>query len=233
MVKNEYITDYLQILFNRNIDDISKDEYLNVKNMVFSKMASDNAFYDINELLIFPNIERLLIKNSRITKQDIIILSSLHNLQEITFERCYLDEDCNLSLIIGLIKLEFSRCCLSNYVNFLSLNNLNDLTIFFPFDENAIDLSYLSESQNIYQLTLEGCIIKNIANLTKLQKLEVLNLLSTKIEDNIELLNEIPKLRELYISSKYLKAGKYNGIDVYNSVLNLIIDDQNNSKGIV
>lgn len=230
-MNNPKIIDFLQIKYNKPISKITKDEIEKLNLLAATKNSfSNEKKYDLNELLLFPNLEYLSIEDSIITQEDINIISKIKTLKQISFTRCYIKP--NIVIEENNIENISLKNCYINDLNIISKSKkLSTLQIYFPSNDYEIDINDLN-FQSIKQLSLDGCIINNINNVKKLKNLEILTLISSIFGNDFSFLGKT-NIKKLYISDEIIKAGKYGQLEVLNDYSSLLMDDETYSKNIV
>ena len=236
-IYNENLIKSLQILLNKKEEKFTEDYFMKISCLAFSKMNKDGKqIYLIDELLNFKNLKNLSIVNSRISLQDIMILINLEQIEDITFNHCFFEKDAQnaLNYIKKLKKLSLKNCFLNDYSRMFNEMDLISLEIIFPYNEQVIEIDDLKNMVNLQYLTLEGCNIQNETNFKKLQKLEQLYLISTEVRE-LSFINEMANLNKIYLSPKYLQNININNYKarILTSGIDLVIDDENYSKGLV
>ncbi|MDD6879382.1 MAG: hypothetical protein PUD59_04030 [bacterium] len=236
-IYNENLKENLQIILNKKEENITEDDLSNINSLSFTKMdKKGNQAYLVNELLNFKNLHTLSINNSNISLWDIRILSDLENIDNINFDHCFFKENAQnmFHYIKSLKKLSFRNCYIEDYSKMFDELDLNSLEVIYPYNEETINVNNLSNLINLKFLILEGCNIKNEEMISNLKNLEILSLISTEVK-NLKFINEMSKLNKVYLSPKYIK-----NIDIGNckakiltSYIDMVIDDENYSKGLV
>ena len=234
MIKNKHIIEYLQVLLNKPLSKITPEDLKNIKSIKYSKWDADsNKVYDIREILLFENLNSISIFNSFVTIEDIEIISRLNNLSNITFIHCQFQPGIVFTKLSRIKSLTIQNCYIENYNILSELDKLNNLQIIFPLNDKEIDIKVLSNMSELETLSLEGCIIDDVESLEKLAKLKILSLMYASNIRNLNFLRNIKSLKKVYIEKEYINQGEYGNINVYNSSIDLLIDDKDYSKGFV
>ena len=224
LIENKNLRSTLEIILNKSYNDITIDDLINLKNISFSKPKSPSEEkFRVEEILKMPNVTSLAINDSNIINSDLSIISKLFFLRDISFDNCHFDENLNFKELKKITYMTINYCDIQNYSFLKDLTNLENLVIVYPQNELDIDLNVLENLSNL----------KNFDSLKKLKKLENLYFITTSVP-NIEFLKELANLKKVYIPDKYLNGIKKVGnIEILSSSIDLLIDDDYNSKGIV
>lgn len=227
MLENVNLVNYIEVILNKKIDDISDEDFQQIKNISFSKINENNdQTYNIEELLKFNKLENITIYNSVISNDDIVVLSKFEHLTSINFEHCFFQVDLDLNSVATLKSLKFRNCYMKDYSILKDLLELKILEIVFPYREECIDVSLFKNLQNLNILVLEGCNIINESELVKIKGLEILYLIYTEIKD-LSFINKLNSLKKIYLSSKYIKdlVIENSKLEIYDSGIDMLIGD--------
>lgn len=236
-IYNETLIKSLQIILNKKEKKITEEDFIKIKAVFFTKMNdAGEQIYSIDELLNFKNLQTLSIENSKVSLHDIKTLSNLEGIENITFSHCFFEKDAQnaLNSIKKLRSLSFKNCYINDYTKMFNELDLTTLEIIFPYNEQFIGIDSLQTLTNLQFLTLEGCNILNEEKFYNLQNLEILYLISTEVR-NFEFINKMNKLNKIYLSTKYIENIDINRYKprILTSGIDLLIDDENYSKGLV
>lgn len=235
MLKNKDLIKKIEVILNKTYDKINVEEFKQIKAISFSKTNEDGMqAYDINELLLFPNLLFLTINLSTITADDINIISQIKGLYKIEFNKCIIKDDIDLSKMTNLFSLNFTRCFVKDYKNINNLLALKELDILFPIGNEDINVQNFIKLENLEELCIEGSIINHANEFNKFKKLRNLSLLFSELDSQSFIYN-MTNLKKLYLSEKYINSInlKLTNVAISSSKILEVMDDENYSKGLV
>ena len=233
MINNINIINYIQLILNKKISDVTINDFKSVKSLVISKMLNGEQVYNLDEILLFENLDYLLVLDSTINNDDIQVLANSKGIKNIVFKHCYFQEDVDYLKLDSINSLKLEKCFLSKYSILTKLIDLKELSIIFPYGEDDIDLSFITYLDKLETLELEGCIISDINCISNLTNLKKLSLLYTSNDIDLEFLSQFRSLKKVYVSSKNILQGQYDMLEVRNDYSMDLMDDENYSKGLV
>ncbi len=205
MISKFDIEKYLEIVFRKNIINITKNEMLNLNciTLEFKKTQEDEKTLELSDIIkLFPNLKKIILKNAIINQKILKDLSTI-KIEYLEFVNCSIQDEISFKELSFLKELSTTSCSMLNFRFIQTLNSqIQTIIIRKPIDEKTIDISIISNYVNLKNLILENCIIDSIEKLTEFQKLEKLSLLWSEIKqhENINVFNNLPLLKELYIS---------------------------------
>lgn len=214
MIENQSLKLFLISKFNKNIDEITDEEFNSLDSIAISGL--DVLYHEDKidfELIvkIFPNLKSITISSYDLSDKDIEILSRL-NLEEVNFNDCLFNElNVKLNIFDSLKSLSFVNCVSSDY-SYLECDfeNLIRLHVINPKDEVQLDIDIIN-ALNLNELFLDSCIVTNLDRITKFSKCESLMILWTYItSEEVEKLYELSALKKLYISEEYIDEEQKN-----------------------
>lgn len=237
MIKNETLNQNLEIILNKNRQNITPEDLGRVEGICFSKVdKTGEQSYTFDELLSLPNLSRLTVTATFVTNEDIKILSKLPNLKSLDFTRCVLADDIDYSELSTVEDLSISRSFINNYHSLSSATGLKSLVLFFPYneDEADLDINDISSEETLEHLTLEGCDIANATSFSRFSKLKTLNLLSTSVQ-HFDFINYLNSLETIYVEPRYRDDENLNrpNLNVRVSKIALAMDDVDGNKHLV
>lgn len=237
MIKNETLNQNLEVILNKNRGNIVPEDLSKVEGICFSKANPEgDQIYSSSELLLLPNLSRISVTSSLVTKEDIEVLSQLPNLKSISFTRCIIEEDVDYSTLAALEDLSISRSFVNNFQTLSTAKTLKSLELFFPYNENDDDLniSDISSEETLEMLTLEGCDISNPTSFSKFTNVKTLNLLSTSVQ-HFDFVNHMNSLETIYVAPRYAedKNLKKPNLIVQLSKAGLVMDNVDGSKNLI
>ena len=191
-------------LINKIKEILDKEEILeqdldNIENLTLNKYKFNGKENDINlnELELFKNLKTLTLINFSINKDIIKIINEHNFLWAIQFSSCNLSEVMPINQRVS--KLIFDYC--QNFKPEL-INNNEIIKII----GSKIDLKELNKLNNTKELYLQDCKIKNLEEILKYNKLELLNLGGSNVENDI-VLNKLDKNIKVYFKEEYHPVG--------------------------
>lgn len=236
MFVNPRINGVLEVLLNKNPQDISQEDITEIQTIAFTKAQEDGQqVYSINEVLNFQNLKHIYIESSEIFQEDIEKLSQIPTLSSIEFSKCILDSNLDFSNFAQLRNLTVEGSYIEDPKFLSTLNNLKKLAVIFPYNEEAdINISDIKCGETLEELRLEGCCIENATSLSQLPNLKVLNFLSTEVP-HFEFIDALPQLNQITVEPRYASNEKLQipSLVVHTSDLHLVMDDKDYSRKIV
>ncbi len=224
IISNESIKRYLTVILNKEVSVMTKDDLTSVKTIRMSKQnQKDQTLEEMNDLLKFSNLEKLVIFNSLITADDIILLKSIKSLKTIVFEHCAFANEKELTHLNGLQGLLMNNCMLNSYDFIAGFNTLEEFEVINPSDENIIDVARIINNKLIKRLYLENCILINLDQLSCPQLVEI-SFINTEIKDFL-FINKCPCLKTIYVPERYFKTPEIDDIKAKISVKTSYVDN--------
>lgn len=226
---------YLETLFNKQFNEISKEELQNVSTITFeySDTIDEENQNDLIQILqILPNLKKITIKN-KIISMDLFDELSKLKIEVLSLDQCSLNNDITLSQFSYLQELNLTRCFLLDFSILDSINSkISKIYISNPFDEKMIDIIHFINYSELKELYLEKCTVKNVEKISDLQNLKVVSFLFSDILDieHITTLLSIKKLQEVYLSEYYSNLEEVKIIasqkKVYYNLNHLVFNDE-------
>ncbi len=228
MILNENLKRYLAIVLNKNINNINYNDIYSLETINISKMNYSNNLleYNLSDLLSFPNLKNLIVNDSIIDINDIMLLSKLLNLQKLEFNHCHLKGFFSFSNLIRLNNLTINNCIVDNY-NIFDNSNLKEFFINNPYQNEIIDINLLKKINNVKSLRLEKCNLINTDTLSNFISLEELSLLDSNF-NNLNCLYSLKNLKIIFINNPQFNIKNIKdslNIDVYSDIYSKIIPD--------
>ena len=191
-------------LLNKIKEILDKEEILeqdlnNIENLTLNKYKLNGKESDINlsELYFFKNLRTLTLINFSINKDFIMIINELKFLWAIQFSSCNFEDVVPINESVS--QLIFDYC--KNFKCEL-INNNKIIRII----GSEIDLKQLNKIDNTKELYLQDCKVKNTEVILKYNKLELLNLDGSNVENDI-ILNKLDKRIKIYFKDEYHPVG--------------------------
>lgn len=196
-IKTESIIDTIEVILNKSIKEVTKDDLNNITYLNISRIGFDDILnVDSSDLLIFKNLSELSIEGCIIDNKFIKDVMSLKKIKKISFIKCDFIDDSN-----ELLKsLEIEELVINN------VNGLNNITI-----SDLNKLTFINTTLN--------CTIKNV------KTLDISRSINTNINIEDSNINELI-IKEKQLNSKYINLkSKITIIDDYNEVIKVINND--------
>ena len=204
VIKDKNLKMYLNILLNKNIEDITEEDCSTIKTISYENNDDPNQYIlDLEELDYFPNLEGINFSNVLIRKKDLEKLKE-KNIQKLRIQHCAFDSSDNLSLLNNLKSLEAIDSYHENYDFLKNLNELEYLAITKPYTKGFLSIENIIGMNHLKKLSLEQCNLDHIELLKELKELELINLLGSALSAKTEsYLKELPNLKKIYIDKEY------------------------------
>ncbi len=206
-IENSNLADYAMFKLDKLDNSFTKEELAKITEVVIDyNNESDLNF--LEELLKFPNLTTITIRNGHIFNDNYNIFLKLNSLNDFTFENCDF-ENADLIASLKLNSLSLVNCRINNY-SFLKLfKNLEKLTII----NGEIPIAIINSLTNLKYLQLSYSNITNCDDIN-IKSLEELYIDNTNIHD-FNFLNSLLKLKRLSIDEKQYNNNK----ELFNNLL--------------
>lgn len=180
-------------------DEISEQDLNSIEHLTLNKYKLNGKESDINlsELYLFKNLRTLTLINFSINKDFIKIINELKFLWAIQFSGCDIEDAVPINQSVS--QLIFDYC--KNFKCEL-INNNKIIKII----GSEIDLRQLNKIDNTKELYLQDCKIKNTEEILKYNRLELLNLDGSNVE-NDNILDKLDKRIRVYFKDEYHPVG--------------------------
>lgn len=195
-IKNENLANYVMFKLDKTENSFTNEELAQITELNINFSEEENQNISFSELLIFPNLEDLVIRNWYIESYDFDYFKKLEKLDSITFERCEFD-DYSLIATLNLKSLSLINCKIDNYDFVGNLSNLEELTIC----NDKVNVDMLNKLIKLNYLQLSYCTINGTINDLKLNNIKELYIDNTNV-DNLDFVNNYSKLNRLSIDKK-------------------------------
>ena len=161
------------------------------------KLNGKESDINLSELYLFKNLRTLTLINFSINKDFIKIINELKFLWAIQFSGCDIEDAVPINQSVS--QLIFDYC--KNFKCEL-INNNKIIKII----GSEIDLRQLNKIDNTKELYLQDCKIKNTEEILKYNRLELLNLDGSNVE-NDNILDKLDKRIRVYFKDEYHPVG--------------------------
>ncbi len=176
---------------DKDVNEFSAEEINTIKEL---SVDGGEEVLDLSETLVFNNLEELIISNTFLSKDDILVLGKLPLLRTIYFNKCFF-EDSNVLDSLNIKELNFYDCDIISYSFLNNMSFLKKLSI-VNGEASLNDFNGLSE---LKKLRLSHCHINDI-DMFNFPKLEELYINDTNIED-YSVLGNLNNLNTIDLSS--------------------------------
>ena len=219
MIKDKNLELYLNIVFNKKIEDITEEDLRTIKTVSYENNEDPNKYVlDLTELNKFPNLEGINFHNVLLRKKDIEVLKEI-GIKKLRLHHCAIDDSNNLSLLDELETLESINSYHESYDFLKYLVNLTYLAITNPYTKEIISMDNIIPMTKLKKLALEQCIVDQIDKLKELKEIEFMNLLGTKLPNDIkEILKELKNLKKIYIDEEIDLSELEKTIEIKNTL---------------
>lgn len=200
MIKDKNLELYLNIVFNKKLEDITKEELSTIKTVSYENNTDPNKYIlDLSDLDNFPNLEGINFHNVLLRIKDLKKLKE-KKIKKLRLHHCAIDDSNNLSLLNDLETFESIDSYHESYDFLKSLDNLTYLAITNPYTKEVISLNNLIPMTKLKKLALEQCPISEVENLKECKEIEYMNLLGTDLPKDVKnIIKELSNLKKLYI----------------------------------
>ena len=180
-------------------EEISEKDLNSLEHLTLNKYKLNGKESDINlsELYLFKNLRTLTLINFSINKDFINIINEFKFLWAIQFSSCNFEDVVPINQSVS--QLIFDYC--KNFKSEL-INNNKIIRII----GSKIDLKQLNKLDNTKELYLQNCNVRNTEEILKYNKLELLNLDGSNVE-NDNILDKLDKRIRVYFKDEYHPVG--------------------------
>ena len=145
-------------LCNINLSEFSKDVFKNIKSL---EIESCTGLYKFETDEMFPKLERLCLKSTRVDS-----VNNITSLKHLEMERIN-----NTTLLYNIPNLNYLKCHNCSISNLENVNSIESLDLSMCSNISSLDLLF-----NIKTININGCRrIKSIKNLKKLENIKICN----------------------------------------------------------
>ena len=159
-------------------EELTDKDIQSVRDLVISgkKLNGTESDIRIAELKHFPNLELISISQFVLDNTSLDVLKQISSLRSISFNQCEIKEDSE-TVFDKTTSLTYKNCRISDY----STIGLAENTTFIG--EPKIKLGALKNKEKVKKLSLQECSLDSLEELFGYEKLELLQLLGTELED--------------------------------------------------
>ena len=180
-IKNKGLKLFIQTTLNKNIKDVQAKDLEPFEVLSFEgENDPENPVVDFQDLAQFPNVKKIVVSDSIITRENIEQLAE-KQVKAIRFNRCAFQKDDDLGELPFLESLELINSYNNGYDFLEKLPHLQLLAVVNPYTETPIELSYLAAGSTLKDVTLQSCILDDFSYLGLCKNIEYLNLLGSDV----------------------------------------------------
>lgn len=201
---NKSLESFIQFKLNKTNNNFTVKELKSIKTLDLNPIDIDSSYNKVNleDLKYFPNLKYLTISNMHVDIASFAFILRLEHLVSLTFINSTFQD---LS-ILSNFKLEHIGFINSNLEDLGIINRVKSLKELTLINYKDIDLSYFI-NLNLISLELSNSTVKNENGIGELSNLSKLIVCNTNIM-NLNFLNKLKKLKELYITKTQYIANK-------------------------
>ncbi len=198
LIKNKLLKTYVEIILDK--ESIKKEDLNNIKEIILDSeniVGEYNKVY-IEEISLFPNLEKITIKNLGFTKENMKLLSKI---KKIKFINC---EITGIESLENVVELSINNTEISDFENIGQLENIQLLKL---INININDFRFISQLKNLSGLYIEnipGFTLEKIDMPLKIEKLSIMGI--NKLD--LIIMNKYKNLKELSVDGKDVKKIK-------------------------
>lgn len=216
VLKSSLIAKNVMLYLGKDVNEFSKEDLGKIKEISVDGADGELNFLDISN---FNNLEDLIVSNTFLSSDDILIIRNLSLLKSIRFNKCFF-ENANDVGLINVEEIHFFDCDIIDYSFIKNMTNLKSLSIvngdvslndlMFLKDLNFLRLTHSEISDlnkfnfpNLKELYINDTNINNYDILTDLDNLSVLDLSSEQCNDWNEYVNILSKKKVLVLEEGF------------------------------
>ena len=193
--KSKSIAKNVMFYLDKDVNQFSAEEISGIREL---SVDGGEEVLDLSETLVFNNLEELIISNTFLSKDDILVLGKLPLLRIIYFNKCFF-EDANDLEFLKIKELNFSDCDIISYSFLNNMSFLEKLSIV----NGEVSLNDFNGLGELNRLRLSHSHIDDICEFD-FPKLEELYINDTNIVD-YSVLNNFSNLRIIDLSDEMCK----------------------------
>ena len=221
--KNDSTKFFVECYFNKYADAITEEERKSLDVLTFDGAPEEFAHIDLSDLLLFPNVKKITIKNATLSKQNLEMISN-SNVEAVYINKSVCEDSNDLGCLKSIKRLEIVRCVNQNYSFLANLPQIEQLAIANPIFNSPISMKYIAGMKNLRALNLQRCNIQDLDYLSNCQNLDRINFLWAQLPDNIvDVINSLKKLKRIYISKEHDMTGVRKDIEVKRNLIDLML----------
>ena len=193
---NRYIEEQILFTYGKKFEDMTEEEKAQITELTLfaENFRGEPTDIKISDLDVFPNIQKCLIKEFKLTDDDLRFLASIQSLRGVQFSNCDLGKTTSLNSGLELIILDG---CTNVPKQFLKGNAA--LRIVRVVNQTYFDVASLAESLLLEKAYFQNTVIVNLMALRKLGSLKLVNLDGSKFN-----FLALPRLKE-FVEVEYQK----------------------------
>lgn len=147
-ITNSYTKEFLQIVLNKPISEITDDDLNKLNNICFSSqdIGIENGNKEFAALMAkCPSLEQLTLKRTILTKPMVEIISN-SSIKNIYLDGCAFEDESTITLPQSLTSLTIQKSFFDDYSGLFNAipKNIEQLAIIYPADETVIKGSALN-----------------------------------------------------------------------------------------
>jgi len=226
-IKNHDLKFYLEMVLNKPISMFTEDDLKQFETLVYEvRVNGEDHSVNMEDLSIFPNVRKVVISDGLISQDNITSMKE-KEIKEVRFNRCAFDSDDSLSELSSIESIELIGSFNDSYDFLKNMDKLTYLAIANPYLDSPVDVSYLSHMNQLSDVTLQNCQLKNIDFLSQCEKVSYLNLLGDVLpKDIVSVFNQMPRLQRLFVSEGNSLEGLKSSIDVRHSFNDFLFEKE-------
>ncbi len=143
-IQSKELKEILQGILSKKIEEITKED-LNKIELITLDYFKD---FLLNDLLLFNNLKKCILKNYELSEKEINILESLNNLEILELNNCKINSKCKLNLQ----KLKLSFCTNIEIEENFNESSINEV---YLYNCDKIILSNMNKISKLNQITLD------------------------------------------------------------------------------
>jgi hypothetical protein len=190
--KSKSIAKNVMFYLDKDVNEFSAEEINTIKEL---SVDGGEEVLDLSEALVFNNLEELIISNTFLSKDDILVLGKLPLLRTIYFNKCFF-ENSNVLDSLNIKELNFYDCDIISYSFLNNMSFLEKLSIV----DGEVSLNDFNGLGELNKLRLSHSHIHDICEFD-FPKLEELYINDTNIVD-YSILNNLSNLRVIDLSGE-------------------------------
>lgn len=203
---DEILSNYLMFKLDKDTNSFTEDELSSIDELFLDCHKIKD--FKLRDLLLFPNIKKLTLRNYHIKTRDFPVLLELKKLKELVFDNCII-ENPNIISGLNITKLSLINCNIHDYsfvyvidqlkeltiingnIDISKLNKLEKLRYLQISDSNIIDSNIKLNGLNIEKLYIDNTNIIDLSFLNRFYSLKILSIDENQYNSNKELIDNL------------------------------------------
>lgn len=209
-IQNTNIARYVRFKLKKIDNEFTEEELAQITEIIIDYNEEDVTRINLDELLLFKNLNTLCIRNGFIDNDYFEVLLNLEKLCNICFEKCSFENEV-LIASLNIKELSLINCSIEDYnfivvledlkrlkiingiVNIKNINMLKNLNYLQISYSKIIDSNVKLNLKNINELYIDNTDISDLSFTNNLRYLKNLGINETQYLNNLDIVSQLIK----------------------------------------